>query len=113
MAIPDWTVHEATAQAIVDRTLEQAREFEAAETNAASAFEAAIGTCGSALIAGALQGTHEDYVGKLITMAKWRGLNVAHEGQKVINAWVDASEQMAQDARNAMDDVVTSAEEAR
>ncbi|WP_313816196.1 DUF6507 family protein [Citricoccus sp.] len=112
MAIPDWTVHEGTAQTVVDNTLEQANDFDGLETSAGSAFEAAIGTCKSALITGALQSTHDEYIGKLITLAKWRGLNVGNEGQKIINAWVNGSETMAVDARNAMDDVVTSDEEA-
>ncbi len=112
VAIPDWTVHEGTAQTVVDNTLEQANDFDGLETSAGSAFEAAIGTCKSALITGALQSTHDEYIGKLITLAKWRGLNVGNEGQKIINAWVNGSETMAVDARNAMDDVVTSDEEA-
>lgn len=112
MAIPDWTVYEGTAQSVVDNTLEQANEFGSLETTASTAFEAAIGTCKSTLITGALQSTHDEYIGKLITLAKWRGQNVGNEGQKIINAWVTGSETMADDARGSMNDVVTSDEEA-
>ena len=66
---------------------------------------------GSTLVAGALERFHDEYLGKVMTLAAYRVHNVANEGDKVINEWENASERMALAAIREMGTVPTTAED--
>lgn len=94
-------------------TRAEAHQLEESSKGLAASITDLAEDAGSALIAGALEEFHNEYVGKVTQLACYRVHNVANEGDKVISEWRSADEEMARAAIREMDTVPTSAEEAR
>lgn len=109
----DYWVSETAANGVISTTRTQAGEFEQLITDLRTSVEGAAGVCQSTLIAGALQEVHDGYLAKVATMAHWRSTNIVNEGQKMVNAFLDGDDAMGADARNEIDDVPTSWEDAQ
>jgi hypothetical protein len=109
----DYRVSETDANRVIDGTRAQAGEFEQLVTDLRTAVEGTVAQCQSTLIAGALQEVHDAYLAPVATMAHWRSTNIVNEGQKMVNALIDGDVAMGVDARNQIDDVPSSWEDAQ
>lgn len=113
MTLNNWDVDPGAARGIINTTRTHAESFTAKEDALQGAVEDAATASDSSLITGALKGTYENYLAKVAAVAGLTALNVANEGDKLVNAFVDADKIMADSARSNMDDVPSSPEEAR
>lgn len=113
MTLPDYWIDEVQAPNVVSRTRTHVQEFADQITELSSAVETAAGTSNSALIMGALQEVYDGYQGKLATVLDFTGQNVVNEADRMIAAYQDGDQQMADDARLATDDIAHTAEEAQ
>lgn len=110
MAISGWTVRPG-ARSVTAATRAEGFELETRSEKLAGAVTDGAEVSGSTLVAGALERFHDEYLGKVMTLAAYRVHNVANEGDKVINEWENASERMALAAIREMGTVPTTAED--
>lgn len=113
MTLPGYRIDEAAALNVVSSTRTAAEDLAGLRTDLTGAVEAAAAAANSALIMGALQDVYDGYQGPLATVLDCTAQNVVNEADRMIAAYQDGDQQMADDARLATDDVAHTPEEAQ
>lgn len=113
MTLPGYRINESAALDVVSSTRTGVEDFAGLGTDLTGAVETAAAAANSSLIMGALQEVYDGYQGPLASVLDYTAQNVVNEADRMIAAYQDGDQQMADDARLATDDVAHTPEEAQ